>query len=178
MTLLQHVIDAAVNLSDEVVLVVGRDDDSLSSLKDRHPPITIVRDSMEGVGPMMGIYTGMKRLSTEYALVLPCDAPFVSVPLMRELIGLVRGFDAVIPIWPNRNVEPLHSVYRISPSIQAIESALSCGEKSILDLIKRLEKIKYVPVETLREFDSELHTFFNVNYSEDLKTAYEIQSGK
>ena len=178
MTLLQHVIDAAVNLSDEVVLVVGRDDDSLSSLKDRHPSITIVRDGREGVGPVMGIYTGMKRLSTEYALVLTCDAPFVSVSLMRELIGLARGSDAAIPIWPNRNVEPLHSVYRVSPSIQEIESALSCGEKSVLDLIKRLEKIKYVPVEALREFDSELHTFFNVNYFKDLKIAYEIQSGK
>jgi molybdopterin-guanine dinucleotide biosynthesis protein A len=175
-TLLQHVIDAAVNLSDEVVLVVGSDDDSLSSLENQHPSITIIRDSRNGVGPMMGIYTGMKRLTTGYSLVLPCDAPFISVPMMRELIMLARDSDAAIPIWPNQNLEPLHSVYRTSPSIQAIESALQSGEKSVLDLIKRLERINYVPVEALREFDSELLTFFNVNYPEDLKTAHEIQS--
>ena len=126
---------------------------------------------------MMGIYTGMKRLTTEYALVLPCDAPFISVPLMKELIRLARDHDAAIPIWPNQNVEPLHSVYRISPSIQAIEYALNRSEKSVLDMIKRLDRINYVPVEALREFDGELLTFFNVNYPEDLETAYEIQSG-
>jgi molybdopterin-guanine dinucleotide biosynthesis protein A len=176
-TLLQHVIDAAENISDEIVLVVGSDEDSLFSLEKQHPSITVIRDGRNGVGPMMGIYTGMKRLTTEYAVVLPCDAPFISVPLMRRLIGLARDFDAVIPIWPNEYLEPLHSVYRVSPSIKAIESALNCGEKSVLDLIKRLERVNKVPVEALREFDSELHTFFNVNYPEDLKTAYEIQSG-
>ncbi len=176
-TLIQHVIDAAENISDEIVLVVGSDEDSLSSLEKQHPSITVIRDGRNGVGPMMGIYTGMKRLTTEYAVVLPCDAPFISVPLMMDLIRLARDFDAAIPIWPNQYLEPLHSVYRVSPSIQAIETALNCGEKSVLDLIKRLWRVNYVPVEALREFDSELHTFFNVNYPEDLKTAYEIQSG-
>ena len=177
-TLLQHVIDAAEKISDEIVLVVGGDEDSLFSLEKQHPSITVIRDDQNGVGPMMGIYTGMKRVTTEYAVVLPCDAPFISVPLMMELIRLARDSDAAIPIWPNQYLEPLHSVYRIEPSIQAIESALNGGEKSVLDLIKRLERVNKVPVEALREFDSELHTFFNVNYPEDLKTAYEIQSGK
>jgi molybdopterin-guanine dinucleotide biosynthesis protein A len=159
------------------VLVVGSDEDSLSSLEEQHPSITVIRDSRDGVGPMMGIYTGMKKLTAEYALVLPCDAPFISVPLMKRLIEHARDFDAAIPIWPNQNVEPLHSVYRVSPSVKAIEPALNCGEKSVLDMIRRLENINYVPVEALREFDSELYTFFNVNYPEDLKTAYAIQSG-
>jgi len=176
MSLIEHVIDAALTLFDEVLLVVGKDADLFSVIQKQHPLLTIISDDQEGIGPMMGMYTGMKRLTTEYSLVLPCDAPFVSVPLMRALIGLARGSDAAIPIWPNKNVEPLHSVYRVSPSIQAIKSALNCGEKSVLDMIKRLEKINFVPVDSLRKFDSELHTFFNVNYSEDLKTAYEIQS--
>ena len=124
----------------------------------------------------MGIYTGMKRLTTHYSVVLPCDAPFISVPLMKRVMMLAKDSDAAIPIWPNQYLEPLHSVYRISPSIKAIEAALNLGEKSVLDMIRRLERINYVPVEALREFDSELNTFFNVNYPEDLKTANEIQS--
>ena len=177
MTLLQRVIDTAVNLSNEIVLVIGRDDDFPSFLEDRRPSITTIRDTRTGMGPMMGIYTGMKRLTSEYALVLPCDAPFISIPLMRELMGFVRGYDAAIPIWSNRNVEPLHSIYRVSPSIKAIGSALDHGEKSVLEFIKRLERTNYVHIETLREFDSELLTFFNVNYPEDLETAHEILSG-
>jgi molybdopterin-guanine dinucleotide biosynthesis protein A len=46
-TLLQRVIDAAENLSNEVVLVVGSDEDSLSSLEEQHPSITVIRDSRD-----------------------------------------------------------------------------------------------------------------------------------
>jgi molybdopterin-guanine dinucleotide biosynthesis protein A len=82
----------------------------------------------------------------------------------------------VIPKWPNGYVEPLHSVYRLSSSIPAIESAFDVGERSVLDMIKRLDSVRYVPVDDLRRFDKELLTFFNINYPKDLDTANEIMN--
>jgi molybdopterin-guanine dinucleotide biosynthesis protein A len=176
--LLQYVLETAVKLSDQVVVVIGKDDDLFSNILPPHPKVIVVRDRENGLGPMMGIYSGIKTLPMEYSLVLPCDAPFISAPLMSNLMKYANNFDAAIPIWPNGNLEPIHSVYRVSSSIQAIESAINLGEKSVLDFIKRLKNINYVPVEKLRKFDSELHTFLNVNHAKDLKTADKIHAAR
>ncbi len=174
--LLQHVLDVAVQLSKEIVVVYATEDDSTLILNKKDLNIITTKDRREGLGPMMGIYSGMKELSADYSVVLPCDSPFLSVPLMRALIEKAVNYDAVIPKWPNGYVEPLHSVYRLSSSIPAIESAFDVGERSVLDMIKRLDSVRYVPVDDLRRFDKELLTFFNINYPKDLDTANEIMN--
>ncbi len=176
--LLQYVLDASAQLSNEIVVVNAIEDDSTPILSSGDLNIITTTDLREGVGPMMGILSGMKKLSTDYSVVLPCDSPFISVPLMRALIEKAENYDAVIPIWPNGNVEPLHSVYRLSSSIPAIESAFEVDERSVLDMIKRLDKVRYVSIDELRRFDKELLTFFNINFPNDLETAKEILSMK
>jgi molybdopterin-guanine dinucleotide biosynthesis protein A len=172
--LLYYAIETAKKLSDQVVVVVSKDDDLFSNNLHSHPKVMVIRDLEDGLGPMMGMYSGMKTISMKYSLVMPCDAPFISAPLMSKLVRSANNFDAAIPFWPNGNLEPIHSVYRVSSSLRAIESAFNFGENSVLDLIKRLKKINYVPIEELRKFDNELHTFLNINYAKDIKTAYKI----
>ncbi len=173
-SLLQRSLDAAVQLSNEVVVVFSAQDELKPIPNYGDVDIITTKDEREGVGPMMGIYSGMKVLSTEYSVVLPCDAPFLNISLMRDLIEKAENHDAVIPQWPNGFLEPLHSVYRVSSSIPAIESAFEQSERSVLDMIKRFEDVMLVPVDELREHDRALLTFFNINHPEDLETAYEI----
>jgi molybdopterin-guanine dinucleotide biosynthesis protein A len=170
-TLLQYVLGIALKLSDEIVVVIGKEDD-YKKFRDLIPKgIRLVNDLESGKGPMMGLYTGMKTLSSIYSLVLPCDSPFVNLRLLSYLISRSKNVDAVIPIWPNRYLEPLHGVYRISTSLKTIEKTLKEGKYSILTMIERLQKVVYIPTEKLIKFDQNLLSFFNINDLKDLRRA-------
>jgi molybdopterin-guanine dinucleotide biosynthesis protein A len=176
-TLIQHINNKVSKLTKDLVIVIDQDENIQQILNDlKETKITL--DLEPGIGPLMGIYSGMKELSSQYALILPCDSPFVNLELLRYLIQSAVGFDAAIPRWDNEYIEPLHSVYRLAPSLEAIEIALSIGEKRVIDLVKRLSRINYVPIEELRVLDPDLDTFFNINYAEDLVIAKGKQRNK
>jgi molybdopterin-guanine dinucleotide biosynthesis protein A len=167
-TFLQIIHRRVSRLTNKLVVVIDKEDRNEAVFKELPKETKVVHDLKQGIGPVMGMYSGMRHLFTEYALVLPCDSLFVHLKLLKKLIQSAKGFDAAIPKWPNNFVEPLHSVYHLAPSIKAIEEALDKGEKRVSDIIKRLEKINYIPVDSLREFDPTLLTFMNINYLDEL----------
>lgn len=64
--------------------------------------LEFVEDEIKGKGPISGIMTGLKNIKTDYALVLPCDSPFISednIDAMFKLLeeNLESNIDAIIP---------------------------------------------------------------------------------
>jgi len=174
--LLMHVIERVRGLTQEAVVVVGKNDD-LADYKSFLPSsVTVLRDIVKGMGPLAGILTGMQNMCSEYAVVLPCDSPFIKREVLTYLFKKAQGADAAIPRWPNGNIEPLHAVYRVSAAIPAAKTALERQELFILDMIKRLDRVVYVDTEEIRKIDKELMTFFNINTQEDLIIAEKLSS--
>ncbi len=64
--------------------------------------LEFVEDEIKGKGPISGIMTGLKNIKTDYALVLPCDSPFINeenIDAMFKLLeeNLESDIDAIIP---------------------------------------------------------------------------------
>ena len=66
--------------------------------------LKFVEDEIKGKGPISGIMTGLKNIKTDYALVLPCDSPFISegnidamFALLEENLDSNNDVDAIIP---------------------------------------------------------------------------------
>ena len=66
--------------------------------------LEFLEDEIKGKGPISGIMTGLKNVKTDYALVLPCDSPFVSGENIDAMFALLEDkldsnddVDAVIP---------------------------------------------------------------------------------
>ena len=66
--------------------------------------LEFVEDEIKGKGPISGIMTGLKNIKTDYALVLPCDSPFISEEnidamfiLLEENLNSNNDVDAIIP---------------------------------------------------------------------------------
>lgn len=169
--MIKRVVDVALKISSEVVIVTSdrRASRSISSVVGDE--VIIVEDEEKGWGPMMGIFTGCKRLRAEYVAVVPCDAPFLNQRVLLELFKRAEGRDAAIPLWPNGYLEPLHSVYRRQAVLELAEELIKKGSRSIVQLIKSLKDVVYVSVEELKLVDEKLLTFFNVNTPRDLLTA-------
>ena len=170
-SLISYVVEAAMKVSDEVVVVVGRDEEAVAIRDIISSSVKVVVDVIPGRGPMVGFCSGLRHLRSEYAAALPCDSPLLNAEALRYLFGRGEGADAAIPIWPNGYIEPLHGVYRVSAALEGCEAAVGGGELRMSSMIGRLEEVIYVPVEDLKRYDPELLTFLNINDREDLVAA-------
>jgi len=177
--LIKHIIERVRDIFSKIVVVIQKNGDKNKFNSILLSGLTVAEDAYEGKGPLSGIISGINNLQTRYAAVIPCDTPFVNPRVVKFLFQEVEGFDAAIPIWPNGFQEPLQAVYRSTVAVRAATDAVESGELSIIAMIRRLGKVKYVQIEKIRRIDAELDTFFNINTNDDLKKAREktLKSG-
>ncbi|WP_309493093.1 molybdenum cofactor guanylyltransferase [Candidatus Hecatella orcuttiae] len=171
--LLRWVVEGALGAAGKVVVVLSKSSPEGPYRRILPATVSLGRDAVEGGGPIAGLAAGIRSLKVEYVAVLPCDVPFVNPQVLGLLFQEAEGraSEAVIPRWPNGYREPLHAVYRSQPTLPAAEEALAQGEYSMLDVVKRLEHVYYLPVDQIRNFDPQLRGFFNINTPQDLEKA-------
>jgi molybdopterin-guanine dinucleotide biosynthesis protein A len=162
-SLLQRAIERVALISDQI-LVIG------SAYQRGFPAnsgIEYREDLYPGKGPLGGIYTGLLASKSDYNLVVACDLPFLNVELLRYLIKLSPGFDAVVP--RVGKVQPLHAVY--SKSCLGVMKVQV--EHNLLKISRFLDSmnVRYVEETECRSIDRQLLSFFNVNSRADLARA-------
>jgi molybdopterin-guanine dinucleotide biosynthesis protein A len=160
-----RLLDVLRPLGTEIVLV--NNDGSLAGLAGTR----VVPDAEPGAGALMGLYSGLRAVSTPLATATACDMPFVSITLLRALLALADEYDAVVPVL-GEQPEPLHAVYRTT-CVVAIADALAAGRKRMVSFFDAV-RVRYVAEEALRVWDPELRSFLNVNRPADLERARAI----
>ena len=137
--------------------------------------VKVVVDEESGVRcPLIGAKTAFRNAESEYTFLLSCDIPLVDGNILQLLISISKGYDAVVPRWPNGYIEPLHSIYRTDKALAAAESSLASQRYDMRSMLEKLDKILYISILIIKKFDPHLHTFLNVNKKEDLKRAERI----
>jgi len=156
---------------DEII-IAARDSaqhESLAALSAIPDGAEVVCDPVRGYGPVAGILAGLIASKSEYSICLACDLPYVNPDVIDALFGCAEAnnSDVAIPMHPDGALEPLHAVYgRLMAD--ACRDAMEKGEHTIRGAISLLERVVFVPTESLQRFDPDLYTFLNVNYPEDL----------
>jgi len=166
-----RVIDRVSAIVDEKVIVVGSNAQYQSLTNLFGSKAKVVVDKHEGQSPLIGALTGFESVDAEYSLLLPCDAPFVSLEIISLLLDLCVNKNAVIPRWPNGYIEPLQAAYNTKSALKAAQESLNNDELDMLSMISRLRGVRYVSTLVLQQYDPTLLTFFNVNTPQDLKKA-------
>jgi len=169
--LILHVVDRASKIVEETVVVVGSETQKETFERLLGHRASLVVDKHKVQSPLVGASAGFEGAHGEYCLLLPCDTPFVSSQIMRFLLDLCINRSAVIPRWPSGYIEPLQAAYHTKSALAAAKTALKEGKLDLRSMIARLKGIRYVSTMVLRQMDSRLLTFFNVNTFGDLKKA-------
>jgi len=138
------------------------------------PPLTTpgwarpITDEPDGLGPLAGLYAGLKVASAELNFVAACDIPFLRPRLVEGIIALAEGYEAVIPEGPD-GLHPLCGAYSRA-CLGAIREALEAGQRRVVSFFPQV-RVRIVSAEELRGFDPDLMSLLNVNTPADLKAA-------
>ncbi len=157
-TILSRQLEAAKFLTDDVMLVGNHklaEDAQLTAVQDQRP----------GCGPLGGLEAALTRAAGDVVL-LACDLPFVTGPMLAYLASLrTSDVDVVIPSTGER-IHPLCGVYA-RHSRAAVTRRLDEGHLRMLDLLGDV-RVRTVTPEELTPFGQPTHLLTNLNSQTDL----------
>jgi molybdopterin-guanine dinucleotide biosynthesis protein A len=175
-SMLARAVATALMVSTDVVVVAGSPEQEMAYRAAIPDQVLLVHDKIQERGPLIGLYSGMECLGSQFAAVLPCDSPFVMKEVVLYLYDAAKGADAAVPTWPDGKIEPLHSVFQVDSARSAAIETMKAEMDTIREMIQQMNLVRFVPIESIRPLDPRLLTFFNVNTLEDLDRAREILS--
>ncbi|MEK7722299.1 MAG: molybdenum cofactor guanylyltransferase [Elusimicrobiota bacterium] len=129
--------------------------------------VKVVADIVPGLGPLGGLYTGLKNSDSPYNFVAACDMPFISLDLAAYMAGSVKeDFQAVVPYHRNK-YQPLCALYS-RDCLGKIGEALAGGELKLARLLSQFKVRKILKKELFRFGDPDVF-FRNINTPRDLR---------
>jgi molybdopterin-guanine dinucleotide biosynthesis protein A len=157
--LIERVVRVMASLFERLVLVTNTPHEY------SYLALPMVEDMIKGLGPIGGIHTGLEAISDETGFFVACDMPYLNENLLRHMVALKEGFDAVIPRigWM---VEPLHAIYT-KQCLPAVRESLDSRAYQAMRFFQKI-RVRYVDEDELRRFDPQLRSFLNINKPEDL----------
>lgn len=202
-----HILERLNGKINDAVIVLNNQEriNSYNELLNAYVPVEIeenftyslgfIEDEVKDKGPVAGIMTGLKNIKTDYALVLPCDSPFISEDNIKTMFDLLESSeytDAVIPYHTKankdklknkrefnfksssemsrdmkiENSEPLHSIYK-KDNLDIISKLLEDDNLYVKSFIKNLKCVNFVEVDNEVLFEDD---FKNFNRKEDIES--------
>ena len=180
--LIEHVIRRMRRVTDELLLITN------APTEYTHLGLPMYRDMIPDAGALGGIYTGLTHASYDTVLCVACDSPFLVPNLLTYLVSVLDEYDAVMPYTYSRNKDigvtnPSYSTDQITLQtlcavyakrcLPIIEQMLNEPDLRVHALQERANILTLAP-EIWKTYDSEGHSFFNVNTPEDFEKAQAI----
>jgi molybdenum cofactor guanylyltransferase len=157
-TFVEHLTGTLKPLCSEVVLVVR--DAFQATLYSELADARIVTDRVPGVGPLMGLYSGLSAVQTPRALVTAVDMPFVQRDILAFLFAQASDEVALVPMVDNMP-QVLLAVYPRSV-LPLLEALLHAGRRDLRALLE-VAPVRYIEEAQLRAIEPTLRSFVNVN---------------
>jgi molybdopterin-guanine dinucleotide biosynthesis protein A len=158
-TFTQHIANTLFQVTDSVTLVGHAVAD---------PRLKVAKDVYPGWGALGGLHAALNACTTQWALIIACDLPFVTGALFVQLDKKRREqeYEAVVPIQPDDRPQPLCAFYRVDPCLRLAGELIESGKRRPLDLIERV-KTRWVAYSELKELEQAEKFFVNINTLED-----------
>ena len=127
-----------------------------------------MRDKIKNKGPISGILTGLENISDDYAIVFPCDSPYVTKNTIQTLFSEIDNTSqAIVPYHDDKDKlktsEPLHSIYNKN-IIPVITDLISKDSLHIKGVIEKIDT-KFILIDTKK---IETKEFRNLNRPSDI----------
>lgn len=130
--------------------------------------VPVIADVIPNAGPLGGIYSALLDARHNRVLVLACDLPFVTGPLLAAIAAAGDDRDDAVMPRSSRGLEPLCGWYHRRASA-AIRARLEQGHLSIHTITEVLQ-VRELGLEKLAPFGGD-NAFENINTLHDYERA-------
>lgn len=144
-------------VATSITLVGG----SESKTKLRH-----IQDAYPGWGALGGVHAALANCTSEWALVVACDFPFLTAELFLRMTSPREDFDAVAPVQQDSVPQPLCTLYRVEPCLARAEQLIKSGERKPLALLQSV-RTRWISFDEFADLRGSAHFFDNINTPED-----------
>jgi molybdopterin-guanine dinucleotide biosynthesis protein A len=158
--LIERVLRVMTSIFHDVVLITNTPDE-YGYLK-----IPMFPDIIKGLGPLGGIYTGLKVISNGSAFFAACDMPFLNPLLIRHMLSVRDDFDVVVPRISG-NIEALHGLYS-KRCLSSIKSQIESRTYQIFRFFSAV-RVRFVDDDEVTRWDPGLRSFLNINTPDELR---------
>ena len=170
MTMIEYILAQLDGVFAQKIVITNRPSDY------RFLNLPLFEDVIPDWGALGGLHAALSHSSTEFALVLACDMPFLNLGFIEHLYSIIEKADAVIPrLGDKKFAEPFRAVYR-KTCLDPIARAIRNGNRRVISFFDEV-RVRFVDEPEIRQFDPDLRTFLNVNTPEDLAAAQRIAEG-
>jgi molybdopterin-guanine dinucleotide biosynthesis protein A len=120
-------------------------------------------------GPALAIMSGLHAVSSKQCLTLPVDMPFLKPEVADYMFTVSKGFDAVIPMWPDGTLETLVMGLNRKKTIEIIDVICMLNKPKANNIARGTSKLLLVsPMQEIQGFDPKLKSFTNINTQADI----------
>jgi len=150
--LIAHVIKAIKPQVSRILINANRNREAYAKLG-----FPVIADELKNYqGPLAGMLTAMKQVSSPWLLAVPCDAPLLPADLASRLFAAAEMDRAEIAVaHDGERLQPVHAL--LSTALAAdLEAYLESGERKIDRWYSRRHMV-------VVDFSDQPETFVNIN---------------
>lgn len=179
-TLAERALDAVrdAGIADKVVFVTGNDVEF--AIEARRLDALFIFDTIEGRGPLGGIYTALAHATVKWIFVLACDLPFVTAEFIRTLARFrAENHGVVVAEQPDGRMQPLCGFYNVAAAKPIVEEII-CRPRvppPMHEIVQRMNPRIVKPGEYDAAGAEPEALFDNVNTENDLELARRLVRG-
>lgn len=141
------------------------------SVRQLRPEIGLLQvcDDPSSAGPLAGLVSGLRHITTPWAFAVACDMPFVELSVIERLAQRREGCQAVVPVVQGYP-QPLAAFYARN-CLEVMRAHLDSGGKNSLQAILEKLDVCYVDEAEMRAADPGLRSFFDLDTAQDVARA-------
>ncbi len=166
-TFVEHLASLLVQCCVET-LIVARDQAYASAYA--LPGLRIIFDETPGIGPLMGLYSGLSAMNTERALVVAVDLPFVQPALLSFLLSQPLTADTLLVPIVHDVPQVMLALYPRSV-VPVVKEQLQWGRRDLRCLLE-VAPVQFIEEKQLLQVDPQLRSFVNINTPEELQELF------
>ncbi len=130
-------------------------------------PARRVPDRIAGCGPLGGLHTALTESAGHATIVIACDMPYVTAPLLGHLLSLTRDTDAVVPR-TERGLHPTCAAYTRA-CLAPAAARLAAGRLKLVDLLDDV-RVREVVAADIDAFGDHHRLLANLNTPDDYRS--------
>jgi formate dehydrogenase accessory protein FdhD len=136
-------------------------------------PVRLISDPWSGVGPLAGLYAGLKASKSDYVYLMACDMPEFSPAYANYLMQVIEDEAAAVTRFKEW-IEPFHGFYHVSLA-DRIETFVSNGQRNIYQFLSH-EHVLYIDESKARQFSPDWKLFDNLNTPKHIESVLNVNS--